>query len=138
MAHRYFPSGFEAGWSLISTLPFRSRRRRFSQQAGNYVREEILSAFIRLVVHTPELQAYSASRLYTALRADISQEALTLSATWILGEYSEVLIEGGLVDEEQATAVWRMALFLTASNGSVGHRRRNHRPHPLHPRLTIC
>jgi AP-1 complex subunit gamma-1 len=70
------------------------------------VREEILSAFIRLVVHTPELQAYTASRLYNALRADISQEALTLSATWILGEYSEALIEGGLVDEEQATTVW--------------------------------
>ncbi|KAI9453405.1 Adaptor protein complex AP-1 gamma subunit [Lactarius psammicola] len=78
---------------------------RVLKLAGNYVREEILSAFIRLVVHTPELQAYTASKLYTALRADISQEALTLSATWILGEYSEILIEGGLVDEEQATAV---------------------------------
>ncbi|KAF8273156.1 adaptin N terminal region-domain-containing protein [Lactarius quietus] len=78
---------------------------RVLKLAGNYVREEILSAFIRLVAHTPELQAYTASRLYTALRADISQEALTLSATWILGEYSEILIEGGLVDEEQATTV---------------------------------
>jgi AP-1 complex subunit gamma-1 len=111
---------------------------RVLKLAGNHVREEILSAFIRLVAHTPELQAYTASRLYTALRADISQEALTLSATWILGEYSEILIEGGLVDEEQAASVWRMALFLTASNRSVGGRRRNHRPHPLHPRLTIC
>ncbi|KAI0289566.1 Adaptor protein complex AP-1 gamma subunit [Russula brevipes] len=78
---------------------------RVLKLAGNYVREEILSAFIRLVVHTPELQAYTASRLYNALCADISQEALTLSATWILGEYSEALIEGGLVDEEQATTV---------------------------------
>ena len=112
MAHRYLPSGFEAGWSLISALLLSPRRRRFSQQAGNSVREEILSAFIRLVVHTPELQAYTASRLYTALRADISQEALTLSATWILGEYSEILIEGGLVDEEQATTVWRMVFSL--------------------------
>jgi AP-1 complex subunit gamma-1 len=75
-------------------------------QSGNYVREEILSAFIRLMVHTPELQAYTASKLYNALRADISQEALTLSATWILGEYSEILIEGGLVDEEQTILVW--------------------------------
>jgi AP-1 complex subunit gamma-1 len=76
-----------------------------STQAGNYVKEEILSAFIRLMVHTPELQAYTASKLYNALRADISQEALTLSATWILGEYSEILIEGGLVDEEQTIPV---------------------------------
>lgn len=58
------------------------------------------------MVHTPELQAYTASKLYNALRADISQEALTLSATWILGEYSEILIEGGLVDEEHTIPVW--------------------------------
>ncbi|KZT65038.1 gamma-adaptin [Daedalea quercina L-15889] len=74
---------------------------RVLKLAGNSVREEILSAFIRLVTHTPELQAYTASKLYTSLRSDISQESLTLAATWILGEYSEVLLEGGLVDEDQ-------------------------------------
>ncbi|VDB94206.1 unnamed protein product [Peniophora sp. CBMAI 1063] len=68
--------------------------------AGNYVREEILSAFIRLVAHTPELQAYTASRLYQALETDISQEGLTLAATWIIGEYGDVLVEGGLVADE--------------------------------------
>ncbi|KAG6821463.1 hypothetical protein H0H93_010187 [Arthromyces matolae] len=73
---------------------------RVLKLAGNFVREEILSAFIRLVAHTPELQAYTASKLYAALKADISQESLTLAATWIIGEYSEVLLEGGLVDEE--------------------------------------
>lgn len=69
--------------------------------AGNFVREEILSSFIRLVAHTPELQAYTASKLYTALQADISQESLTLAAVWIIGEYSEILLESGIVDEEQ-------------------------------------
>ncbi|KAI6149348.1 adaptin N terminal region-domain-containing protein [Pisolithus tinctorius] len=73
--------------------------------AGNFVREEILSSFIRLVAHTPELQAYTASKLYTALKADISQESLTLAAVWIIGEYSEVLLEGGIVDEEQPKQV---------------------------------
>ncbi|KAI0034451.1 adaptin N terminal region-domain-containing protein [Vararia minispora EC-137] len=73
--------------------------------AGNYVREDILAAFIRLVAHTPELQGYTASRLYHALQADISQESLTLAATWIIGEYSDILVEGGLVDEEQPTSV---------------------------------
>jgi len=68
------------------------------------------------VAHTPELQAYTASRLYNALREDISQEALTLSATWILGEYSEILIEGGLVDEEKATLVWLTMQLSTVSN----------------------
>lgn len=91
--------------ALSSVLLFLTVSKTFSQ-AGNYVREEILSAFIRLMVHTPELQAYTASKMYNALRADISQEALTLSATWILGEYSEILIEGGLVDEEQTIPVW--------------------------------
>nr|GAT46773.1 gamma-adaptin [Mycena chlorophos] len=73
---------------------------RFLRLAGNFVREEILSAFIRLVAHTPELQAYTASKLYLALTADISQESLTLAATWVIGEYSEVLLEGGIVDDE--------------------------------------
>ncbi|KIK99344.1 hypothetical protein PAXRUDRAFT_822821 [Paxillus rubicundulus Ve08.2h10] len=71
--------------------------------AGNFVREEILSAFIRLVAHTPELQAYTASKLYTALHADISQESLTLAAVWVIGEYSEVLLEGGIIDGDQPT-----------------------------------
>lgn len=69
------------------------------------MREEILSAFIRLVAHTPELQAYTASKLFLALKSDISQESLTLAATWILGEYSDVLLEGGIVDDEKTTPV---------------------------------
>jgi AP-1 complex subunit gamma-1 len=70
------------------------------------VREEILSAFIRLVAHTPELQGYTASKLYLALKADISQESLTLAATWILGEYSEILLQDGIIaDDDQTTRV---------------------------------
>ncbi|KAH8103982.1 Adaptor protein complex AP-1 gamma subunit [Cristinia sonorae] len=90
-AERFAPN---KRWHIDSVL-------RVLKLAGNFVREEILSAFIRLVAHTPELQAYTASKLYTALRSDISQESLTLAATWVIGEYSEILLEGGLVDEEQ-------------------------------------
>ncbi|KDQ61446.1 hypothetical protein JAAARDRAFT_30884 [Jaapia argillacea MUCL 33604] len=78
---------------------------RVLRLAGNFVREEILSAFIRLVSHTPELQAYTASKLFTALRSDISQESLTLAATWVVGEYCEILLETGIVDEEQPKPV---------------------------------
>ncbi|KAF8817550.1 Adaptor protein complex AP-1 gamma subunit [Phlegmacium glaucopus] len=78
---------------------------RVLKLAGNFVREEILSAFIRLVAHTPELQAYTASKLYLALKSDISQESLTLAATWILGEYSEIIIQGGIVDDDQVVAI---------------------------------
>ncbi|KAH6915885.1 gamma-adaptin [Coprinopsis sp. MPI-PUGE-AT-0042] len=78
---------------------------RVLKLAGNFVREEILSAFIRLVAHTPELQAYTASKLYLALKDDISQESLTLAAAWILGEYGDVLMEGGIVEDDTTTAV---------------------------------
>ncbi|KIM44924.1 hypothetical protein M413DRAFT_432502 [Hebeloma cylindrosporum] len=78
---------------------------RVLKLAGNFVREEILSAFIRLVAHTPELQAYTASKLYLALKADISQESLTLAATWILGEYSEIIVQGGVVDDDQTVMI---------------------------------
>ena len=74
-------------------------------EAGNYVREEVLSGFIRLVAHTPELQAYTASRLYTALQADVSQESLTIAAVWVVGEYSEIMLETGIVEEEDAKPV---------------------------------
>jgi AP-1 complex subunit gamma-1 len=78
---------------------------RVLKLAGNYVREEILSAFIRLVAHTPELQAYTASRLYSALRSDVSQESLTLAAIWIMGEFGDALIESGVVEEEKTEEV---------------------------------
>ena len=90
-------------------------------QAGNFVREEILSAFIRLVAHTPELQAYTASKLYIALKSDISQESLTLAATWILGEYSDIVIQGGIVDDDQVVAVsfsFYLLIFLLAESSS--------------------
>ncbi|KIK39327.1 hypothetical protein CY34DRAFT_808436 [Suillus luteus UH-Slu-Lm8-n1] len=74
---------------------------RVLKLAGNFVREEILSAFIRLVAHTPELQAYTSSKLYTALQDDISQESLTLAALWVIGEYGDVLFDSGVVDEDQ-------------------------------------
>jgi AP-1 complex subunit gamma-1 len=67
------------------------------------------------VAHTPELQGYTASKLYMALKADISQESLTLAATWIIGEYSEVLLEGGIVDEDQPKPVCTTTINLVIS-----------------------
>ncbi|KAI8455346.1 AP-1 complex subunit gamma-1 [Phakopsora pachyrhizi] len=64
-------------------------------RAGNYVREEVLSAFVRLVCHTPELQAYTAQKLYLALRQDVSQESLTLAGLWVIGEFGELMLESG-------------------------------------------
>ncbi|WFD42841.1 clathrin associated protein complex large subunit [Malassezia psittaci] len=63
--------------------------------AGNYIRDEVLGSFIRLVCHTPELQAYTTQRLYAALHSDLSQHSQTLAAVWVLGEFGETLLEAG-------------------------------------------
>ncbi len=90
---------------LVRFFPYLDDLHLIWLQAGNFVREEILSSFIRLVAHTPELQAYTASKLYLALKADLSQESLTLAATWVLGEYSEITLQGGIIDDEQTVKV---------------------------------
>ncbi|CAG8440588.1 11934_t:CDS:10 [Diversispora eburnea] len=74
---------------------------RVLKLAGNYVREEILSNFIRLIAQTPDLNAYTVQKLYAALKADISQESLTLSGVWVIGEYGDILIKGGSFEEEE-------------------------------------
>jgi hypothetical protein len=51
-----------------------------------------MSSFIRLVCHTSELQHYTARRLFDALRADVSQESMTLVAVWILGEFGDTIL----------------------------------------------
>ncbi|MBW0470138.1 hypothetical protein O181_009853 [Austropuccinia psidii MF-1] len=67
---------------------------RVLKLAGNYVREEVLSAFVRLICHTPELQAYTTHKLYLALRQDVSQESLTLAGLWVIGEFGEMMLAG--------------------------------------------
>ena len=74
---------------------------RVLKLAGNYVREEILSAFIGLVCHTPELQAYTVQKLFSALHQDFSQESLTLAAVWVIGEFGDVLVQGGNFEDEE-------------------------------------
>ncbi|BGP57801.1 hypothetical protein JCM8202_002455 [Rhodotorula sphaerocarpa] len=68
---------------------------RVLKLAGNYVKEEVLASFIRLVTHTPDLQSYTVYKLYTSLRNDVSQEGLTLAGVWMIGEYGDVLLQGG-------------------------------------------
>lgn len=69
--------------------------------AGNYVKEQILSSFIRLVATTPELQTYTVQKLYAALKKDITQESLTLVGAWCIGEYGDALLQGGQYEEEE-------------------------------------
>ncbi|KAJ5246501.1 Armadillo-like helical [Penicillium chermesinum] len=74
---------------------------RVLKLAGNYVKEQILSSFVRLIATTPELQTYAVQKLYASLKDDISQEGLTLAATWSIGEYADSLLQGGQYEEEE-------------------------------------
>ena len=74
---------------------------RVLKLAGNYVKEQILSSFVRLIATTPDLQTYSVQKLYAGLKDDITQEGLTLAATWVIGEYGDSLLRGGQYEEEE-------------------------------------
>lgn len=74
---------------------------RVLKLAGNFVKEQILSSFVRLIATTPELQTYCAQKLYSALRDDISQEGLNLAGAWVIGEYGDALLRGGSYEEEE-------------------------------------
>lgn len=74
---------------------------RVLKLAGNYVKEQILSSFVRLIATTPDLQTYSAQKLYAALKEDISQEGLNLAGAWVIGEYGDALLRGGTYEEEE-------------------------------------
>ena len=74
---------------------------RVLKLAGNYVKEQILSSFVRLIATTPDLQTYSVQKLYAGLKDDITQEGLTLAATWVIGEYGDALLRGGQYEEEE-------------------------------------
>jgi AP-1 complex subunit gamma-1 len=89
-ADRYAPS---KRWHIDTML-------RVVKLAGNYVKEQILSSFIRLIATSPDQQTYAVQKLYSGLRADITQEALTLAATWCMGEYGELLLRGGSYEDE--------------------------------------
>ncbi|KAI9884086.1 MAG: hypothetical protein M1823_004135 [Watsoniomyces obsoletus] len=74
---------------------------RVLKLAGAYVKEQILSSFVRLIATTPDLQTYSVQKLYAALKADITQEGLTLAGAWVIGEYGDALLKGGQYEEEE-------------------------------------
>lgn len=74
---------------------------RVLKLGGNYVKEQILSSFVRLIATTPELQTYCAQKLYAALKEDISQEGLNLAGAWVIGEFGDALIRGGQYEEQE-------------------------------------
>jgi AP-1 complex subunit gamma-1 len=56
-------------------------------------------------MHTPELQHYTVSKLFLALKEDVTQESLTLAAVWQIGELSSILMEQGVHDGDSIRTV---------------------------------
>ena len=90
-ADRYAPS---KRWHIDTML-------RVVKLAGNYVKEQIMASFIRLIATSPDQQTYAVQKLYSALKSDITQESLTLAGTWCIGEYGDLLLRGGVYEEEE-------------------------------------
>ena len=90
-ADRYAPS---KRWHIDTML-------RALTLAGNYVKEPILSSFVRLIATTPDLQTYAVQKLYANLKKDITQESLTQAGAWCIGEYGDSLLRGGQYEEEE-------------------------------------
>lgn len=111
-ADRYAPN---KRWHVDTML-------RVLKLAGNYVKEQILSSFVRLIATTPDLQTYSVQKLYAGLKDDITQEGLTLAGTWVIGEYGDALIHGGQYEEEELVQEVRESdivdLFITILDSS--------------------
>ncbi|KAI4158121.1 MAG: hypothetical protein LQ342_007718 [Letrouitia transgressa] len=95
---------------------------RVLKLAGNYVKEQILSSFVRLIATTPELQTYSVQKLYAGLKEDITQEGLTLAGSWVIGEYGDSLLRGGQYESEELVKEIKESdivdLFTTILNSS--------------------
>ena len=108
-AERYAP---DKRWHLDTML-------HVLRIAGNYIRDEVLGSFIRLVSHTPELQAYTAQCLYSALRSDMSQESQTLATVWVIGEFGEVLFDAGQVDAASVLDLLSSSLESPYTNDTI-------------------
>ncbi len=95
---------------------------RVLKLAGNYVKEQILSSFVRLIATTPDLQTYSAQKLYAGLKEDITQEGLTLAGSWVIGEYGDALLRPSSYEQEESVKEVRegdiVDLFTTILNSS--------------------
>jgi len=91
---------------------------RVLKLAGNYVKEQIMSSFIRLIATSPSEQVYCVRELYAAMvqakngktprngngngvidegsSTPAFTEGLTLASSWVLGEYGRKLFETGV------------------------------------------
>nr|XP_060635989.1 AP-1 complex subunit gamma-like 2 [Anolis sagrei ordinatus]XP_060635990.1 AP-1 complex subunit gamma-like 2 [Anolis sagrei ordinatus] len=68
--------------------------------AGLYVRDDCVPNLICLIGGAKELHGYAVQQLYSALVQDISQQPLVQVATWCIGEYGNLLLDGSCEEVE--------------------------------------
>lgn len=93
---------------------------RVLKLAGSYVKEQILSSFVRLIAITPELQTYAVQKLYAALKDDITQDGLITAGVWVIGEYGDALLRGGQYEEEELVKEVRESDIVDLFNTILG------------------
>uniref|UniRef100_A0A803TDE1 AP-1 complex subunit gamma n=1 Tax=Anolis carolinensis TaxID=28377 RepID=A0A803TDE1_ANOCA len=70
------------------------------RDAGWYVRDDCVPNLICLIGGAKELHSYAVQQLYGALVQDISQQPLVQVATWCIGEYGNLLLDGSCEEVE--------------------------------------
>lgn len=82
--------------------------------AGNYVRDDVVSCTIQLLVANPSQQEYMVPQLWSALESDTAdRQPLTQVSTWCIGEFGDLLqsASGLKVSEAEVLAVYQRLLF---------------------------
>lgn len=86
-----------------------------SVQAGNYMRDDMISCLIQLVQETSNLHAYTVQQLYRAMSADISQQPLLQVAVWCIGEFGDQLFTATSDDDEPVQVCFPVFISLWMS-----------------------
>ena len=59
--------------------------------AGKYINDESICCLLQLIAATPEIQAYSVTKMFSALEQNMMQDALAKVTLWCIGEFGHLL-----------------------------------------------
>ncbi|EPZ33272.1 AP-1 complex subunit gamma-1-like protein [Rozella allomycis CSF55] len=68
--------------------------------AGDFAKEEAIFNLLKTIGHAKEIQAYATCQFFQTMQSGNLQEGLVLSSLWLVGEFGEVLLNGGKIEDE--------------------------------------
>lgn len=86
--------------------------------AGKYINDENICCLLQLIAATPEIQAYSVMKMFSALEQNMMQDALAKVTLWCIGEFGQ-LLRNGEVQIDRA-AVFEVMLSLLEQKCNKG------------------